>query len=56
MSEDPRFAVTNDDLDELDRQDEVCPKCGLKYHYLSGQRYCPTCEFDEYMNDGQPKP
>lgn len=54
INEDPRFGVTNEDLDERDRKEQSnnrCPSCGLKWQYLSGQRYCPTCEADYYYPD-----
>lgn len=32
-------------------EDNKCPKCGLKWQYLSGQRYCPTCDYDNFFPD-----
>ena len=40
-----------DSFAECDRfdKDERCPTCGLRWQYLSGQRYCPTCEAEVFF-------
>jgi len=42
-----------DHEDCIDTECDVCPKCGLRFQYLSGQRYCPTCEYDEFSDYGE---
>jgi len=44
----PRVTVCSDhqcETKECGCDSGVCPSCGLKWMYLGGQKYCPTCEF-----------
>lgn len=51
--EDSRFAATNEDLSDMDKDEgNRCPRCGLRYQHLSGQKYCPTCEFYDFEKNG----
>lgn len=37
-----------DDVTLIFADDNRCGRCGLEWMYLSGQRYCPTCEAEDF--------
>ena len=36
-----------------DNEVDQCAQCGLKFLYLSGQKYCPTCDFDDAFPESE---
>ena len=48
----PRVSVCSDhqcETKECGCDPGLCPGCGLQWMYLSGQKYCPTCEFFNFQ-------